>query len=139
MKLGKKVQAEREQQKSIKKKQDLNAIKAWRTDRKKQRGDDGDGKGAAGGKEGLDQAMAGKYQAAKSDAKASAKDARFGFGGMKRKQKANNRESTDDMSQYSGRKNSENVVRKGNGPKNSAIGKGNVRKKRAGKSQRQGR
>ena len=32
---------------SIKKKQDLNAIKAWRTDRKKQRGDDGVS-GAAG-------------------------------------------------------------------------------------------
>ena len=62
---------------------------------------------------------------------------------MKRKQKGNNRESTDDMSQYSGRKNK--ALPKGmskggpGGPKNSAIGKGNVRKKRAGKSKRQGR
>jgi rRNA-processing protein EBP2 len=133
-KLGKKVQAEREQQKAIKKKSDLNAIKQWRSDRKNNRGDDG----GAGGEAGLNEALAGTYQKAKAEAKKSAKDAKFGFGGMKRKQKSNNRASTDDMSQYSGRNNK--ALPKGvKGPKNTALGKGNVRKKRPGKNKRQGR
>ncbi len=132
--LGKKVQAEREQQKAIKKKSDLNSIKQWRADRKNKRGDEG----GAGGEAGLNEALSGTYQKAKAEAKKSAKDAKFGFGGMKRKQKSNNRDSVDDMSQYSGRSNKR--LPKGiKGPKNTALGKGNVRKKRAGKNKRQGR
>jgi rRNA-processing protein EBP2 len=132
--LGKKVQAEREQQKAIKKKSDLNSIKQWRSDRKNQRGGDG----GAGGEAGLNEALSGTYQKAKAEAKKSAKDAKFGFGGMKRKQKSNNRDSTDDMSQYSGRKN-KSLPKGVKGPKNTALGKGNVRKKRPGKNKRQGR
>jgi|EP01046_Picozoa_sp_COSAG06_P022587 rRNA-processing protein EBP2 len=133
-KLGKKVQAEREQQKAIKKKSDLNSIKQWRSDRKNQRG----GEGGAGGEAGLNTALAGTYQKAKAEAKKSAKDAKFGYGGMKRKQKSNDRASVDDMSQYSGRQN-KSMPKGMSGPKNTAMGKGNVRKKRAGKSKRQGR
>ena len=125
-KLGKKVQAEREQQKAKKKKSDLNAIKQWRADRKS---------GGAGGEKGLASALAGSYQ---RSAKSSAKDAKFGYGGMKRKQKSNDRASTDDMSQYSGRKNKA-LPRGMKKPRNTAMAKGNVRKKRAGKNRRQGR
>ena len=100
-KLGKKIQAEKVQQKHKKKQSDLASIKAWRSDKK--RGGDVSNEGA------VEAAINGTYKKGgaqfQGGGRKAVNDAKYGHGGLKRRQKQNNRESSNDMSQYSGRKN----------------------------------
>lgn len=104
-KMAKQVRAERLKAKAVEKNKTLNSIDKWKADSKKNNVD----------KDGLDKAIAGKYDARKKS-KNQERDAKFGKGG--RKTRFNDVHSVNDMSAFDGK------VGKGKGGKGKGKGKG---------------
>ncbi|GLE03496.1 hypothetical protein PINS_up012398 [Pythium insidiosum] len=116
--VAKELQAEKAKQRLQQKKDTLDAVKQWKKRRNQDKGgaihDDDDreldaivsGKApvTATGKRKRDASGADANKKPRVNKKREAKDKKYGFGGKKRYAKSNTRESTNDMSQYPGKK-----------------------------------
>uniref|UniRef100_M4C717 Uncharacterized protein n=1 Tax=Hyaloperonospora arabidopsidis (strain Emoy2) TaxID=559515 RepID=M4C717_HYAAE len=133
-KVAKEVQAEKIKERNMQKKETLEAVKQWKKRKGKdirsglKDGDDGelDSIIVSGKRKhtGGDRDKGSKKP--RTNKTREAKDAKFGFGGKRRHAKSNTKESTNDISGFSG-------ARKGSRTKGQATPKGG---KRAGKTQR---